>query len=54
MKSKIILGLFLVFMAGCGPKYQWNQTSGKAGEGRCHLMITDQLGPFVEDSKCGR
>lgn len=61
MKRFIILSCLIIFMAGCGfkgiwggPEYIWNETSGKAGEGRCHMIINGQPGPFAEDSKCGR
>lgn len=53
MKSVILL---LVLLAGCsGTQYRWNETSGKAGEGRCHIVMPDgTLGQFVASEKCGR
>lgn len=56
MKKNIVLGMALVFLAGCsGQKYQWNPSAGKAHEGRCQIVNPDgTLGNFVDSKKCGR
>lgn len=36
-------------------RYRWNQSSGRAGEGRCHAVRKDgSLGKFVPSEYCGR
>lgn len=49
---KYIAILALLFLAGCTQKYIWNETSGKAGEGRCHLLVDGKIGPIVKTELC--
>jgi len=51
-----LLVSLLLLAAGCaGQKYVWNESSGKAHEGRCHTVNPDgTLGQIVASEKCGR
>ena len=63
MRGHIILGLFLVFMAGCDlfgldqrryqPTYYWNTESGRAHEGRCY-EVNPGVDMIVNSELCGR
>lgn len=49
MRKFIMFGMLLVFMAGCGSEYYWNEKSQ-----RCYERLNPGADVIVHSALCGR